>query len=154
MEYDPADWLEGTVLGVTKRSPTQSDPIVFLNTYTGQGVDQFPDNQWVTVDVSQIVPEKSVAVFLSGLLLITHGTSVETADLKVYFRADGDNEDYKYDWQTVEASTANGQRSTMAVWVPLSADRKFQFKWQRSTSGQYPDHSAYGVNLVLNAYLR
>jgi len=154
LSSNQSNWIEGSTVGVTKRSPTQANPVIFLNTFTGNGLERFPENTWATVDTAGLIPPTAKAIFLTGVLIITHGTSMETADLVVHFRADGESYDYNYNWQTVEASTQNGQRSPMAVWVPLSETGKFQFKWRRSTAGQYPEHSSYGVNLSLNAYLR
>lgn len=159
MGFNPHDWLEGNIIGVTKCSPTQSNPVIFINTHTntmssfGKSMHSLPD-QWTTVSVASHVPNNTIAIFITGLLIITHGTTQETADLQVFFRANDATTDYNYNWQTVEASVGNGQRSTMAVWIPLNTDREFDFKWHRSTIGQYPDNSAYGVNLSLNAYLR
>ena len=47
--------------------------------------------KWVTVDMTQWgVPANALAVLLTGLLIITHGTTVEDADIMIGFRASGD----------------------------------------------------------------
>jgi hypothetical protein len=117
---------------------------------------------WCKVAVSDYgLPKDTKAVFLSGILIITHGMTPETADLKVGLRAFGDVTDPEtispggvwYDGQTVEAAVGNGQRSTMSTWVPVR-DGAFEFRWERSTGGQWPTNSSYGVNLTIQAHAR
>jgi len=146
-------YVEGSVVGVPLRSPTTQNPPIFINTATGDGVAAHPPGVWSTVDVSSIVPADTLAVRLDGILIITHGTTVETADLTVAFRTD-QNWDYGYIMQTCEASAGNGQRSNAGVWVSLDANKCFQIKWTRSTQDNWPTNSSYGINLTLTAYLR
>lgn len=147
-------YVEGGIIGIPKSSPTGQNPPIFINSYTGDGTVAHPPGMWSTVDVSSIVPPDATAIHLTGFLIITHGTTVETADLTVAFRHTSETWEYGYIMQTVEASVQNGQRSNASAWVALDANRCFQMKWSRSTQGQWPDHASYGVNLSLDAYLR
>ena len=81
-------------------------------------------------------------MFLSGILIMTHGTSLETADLNISFRSVENDElcptpqTYKsvqYIGQAVEASVGNGQRSNMETCV-TAKNGKFQFH-HASTEG-------------------
>lgn len=146
-------YLEGSVIGVPARSPTGQNPPIFINTTTGAGVVEHPPGQWSTVDVSSLVPTGTIAIRLDGILIITHGSTPETADLTVAFRTDP-SWNYGYIMQTVEASVGNGQRSNAGAWVSLDANRCFQMQWTKSTFGTWPTNSSYGINLSLTAYLR
>lgn len=57
-----------------------------------------------------------------------------------------------YIGQTVEASIANGQRSTMSTWCPVS-NGKIEYQWRRSTTGDWPDHCSYGINLSAQSFV-
>lgn len=144
-----------TKLHVVMGSPRQTIGPVFANSYTGLGPIA---NQWKLVDLTQWgVPTTARWAFFTGFLIITHGSTAETADLQVTLRATGDTGvtcTYTSPWyigQTVEAAIGGGQRSNMAVWVPL-VNGTFEWCWTRSTAGTWPANSAYGVNLSLEAY--
>lgn len=146
-------YVEGSVIGVPNASPTGQNPVIFINSFTGDGVTDHPPGVWSNVDLSAIVPAGTTAVRLDGILIITHGTTVETADLTVAFRADPSWE-YGYIMQTIEAAVGGGQRSNAGAWVALDANRCFEMKWTRATLGQWPANSSYGINLSLTAYLK
>ena len=104
--------------------------------------------QWVTVDMTQWgVPANALAVFLTGLLIITHGTTAETADIEIGFRASGDTTALpgQYALQCIEAAIGGGQRSPCSLWVPL-ANGKFDYIVTLFTGGNWPTNSAYGAN--------
>ena len=123
--------------------------ILFLNTYTGDGISKYPMGQWNSVDVSEYVPYNATSIFLSGILVITHGTTSECADLRVYFRKPGSKR-YAFG-QAIEASIENGQRSTYSTWVPIE-DGKFEFYWWVPVLSTWPTYSAYAINLLMEAY--
>lgn len=125
-------WAEGSVLAV--RDDNSKRPVaIFLNTVS-------PTNSWVprsmakdtwhTIDVSGApwsVPLDAKAVFLAGMLIISHGHSSPTADIWATFRAPGDTLDpTAYQIQAIEAAPSQGQRSTCALWVPVK-EGKFEF---------------------------
>lgn len=144
-------YLEGNIVGVPEVSPLAQNPIIFLNTYTGTGATR---NTWTKVDMTGIVPSGTKAIRLDGILIITHGTTSETADLMVHFRKPNETYEYNYIMQTIEASTLNGQRSNAGTWIALDENMCFEYKWNSQTLGQYPTYSAYGLNLTLTAYMR
>jgi hypothetical protein len=146
--YDPNAWVQLNSLYVAKESPSQLN-VIAINSYLS---DLQPAYQWNVVDLSNYLPEGAKAVNLSGLLIITHGTSIETADMHLYFRRYGSTDTSIYIGQVIEASTLNGQRCTASYWVPLSEDLKFEFYWTRTNLGQYPDYSAYGMKFYINAW--
>lgn len=144
-------WRESTRIGT--RGDNSKDPMVlFCNSYTGAGPAA---GVWTAVDLTAFgVPRDAHAVFLSGILIITHGTTQETADLTVSLRAPGSALPISaYLGQSVEAHVGGGQRSTMSAWVPC-VDGSIEWAWQRSTQGQWPTNCAYGVNMSLQAYVR
>lgn len=141
---------------------TLEDPQPWTGLYfRGNVSDPYPSPQlsagtWYTVDLAPFgVEEDAKAAFLSGILIITRGTAVETADVHVTMaRADDTTADCsKYIGQTIEATAGGGQRSNMATFVPLS-QAKFKFCFYLNTPGQWPDNSSYGINLTLQAWGR
>ncbi|MCK4521912.1 MAG: hypothetical protein KAU20_05020 [Nanoarchaeota archaeon] len=147
-------YTEGSIIGVPTKSPTGQNPVIFINTYSGAGVTEHPEGEWSEVDLTGIVPEGTKSVRLDGILLITQGTTAESADLTVAFRAVGETYNYTYNMQCIEASIGNGQRSNAGTFVAVDDDLCFEMKWNRSTQGQYPLHCSYGINLGLTAYIR
>lgn len=125
---------------------------VFVNSYTGAGVGA---NIWQTIDLKPFgVAADAKSAFLSGILIITHGMTIETCDLTVAVRAPGSVFSAgNYIGQTIETQVASGQRSNMSTWVPL-VNGSFQFQWNRSTMGDWPDQCSYGINLSLQAWVK
>lgn len=111
--------------------------------------------EWVDVDVTLLgLPVDTKAVFLSGLLIISHGTTNEDCNLTVTFRAPGNGlESDQYSAQTIEPFVYGGQRSTMSQWVPVIGGR-FEYQWNRNTFKPYPVECSYGINLSLQAFVR
>lgn len=109
----------------------------------------------VTVDLTPFgVATDAKVAWLSGVLIITHGTTAEDADIHVTFAANGSTIDCsRYIGQTVEGNLGGGQRSNISVMVPLN-EGKFQFCYSLSTSGAWPTNSSYGINLSLQAWGR
>lgn len=146
-----AQWVEGSTIGVRADNPKEPMAI-FVNSYTGAGPKE---GQWHLLSVTDAgIPADAKSVFLSGLLIITHGTNPETCDLNVSFRAPGNDMVYQASiGQTIEAHIGGGQRSNMATWVPVR-NGAIEFYWWRNTAGNWPANCAYGVNLIAQAYLR
>ena len=146
-----AAWVEGTIQGV--RDDNSKAPIaIFINSYTGDGQVR---GVWHRVQVSSLgIPSSAKAVFLSGLLIITHGYATQTCDLTIAFRAPGDILSAgNYIGQTLEAITGSGQRSNMSTWTPV-VNGEIEFQWNANTTGQYPDECSYGINLSAQSYVR
>lgn len=146
---DDSNWVSGNI-----HVPLDSARIrtaVFVNSYTYAGP---PAGQWTTIDATDIgVPSSAKAVFLGGILIITHGTNYATCSLTLTMRNAGSMLlSGNYQAQSVEAHVGGGQRSTMAQWVPLNRG-KFEIYWSRSTAGQWPLDCAYGMNLTVQAYV-
>lgn len=112
-------------------------------------------NTPVTVDLVPFgVSADAKVAWLGGILIITHGTTNEVADMLMTFAADGDTIDCtKYIGQSAEAYIGGGQRQTMFVAVPLNAG-KFQFCYSVATPGAWPTNSSYGINLSLQGWGR
>lgn len=122
---------------------------LFINTYTGDGISTYPMGKWNSIDVSEYVSDNATAIFLSGILIITHGVTPECADLRVYFRKPGSSR-HAFG-QVIEASIANGQRSTYSTWVPIE-NGIFEFQWWVPVLSIWPTYSAYGINLLMESY--
>lgn len=148
MTFNASNWLEVDKILVPKFGPASQLLPVFFNTPPAIGPSV---NTWTTVDVSSYVASNTVAIHITGLLLITHGTTTETADLRLHFRRDS-SQTGNYIHQVVETSVTGGQRSPMACWVPLTDNKTFDWKWNTQfTPGTYPSFSAYGANLQIDA---
>ena len=150
--HKSSGFVEGTTIGIAAHNPN-AFPVIFFNTYTGEGLATFPENEWTTVDVTGIIPDGVKAIYLSGLLIITHGTLEEICNLTLAYRDQGETGDYPYIAQTVETVVNGGARTPHSIWV-AAHDGKFQIKWRRSTTGNWPENCAYGINLNLAGYLR
>ncbi len=145
-------FVEGTTMGVAAQHPKQY-LTVFVNSHTGAGLEKFPEDRWTTIDVSGVVPEKTQAIYLSGLLTVTGGKSEELCELTVGYRAHGETGDPSYLAQSMRSGKDGGARTPHSTWVPIR-EGKFDLHWRRSTQGTWPEHCAYGINLHLVAYLR
>lgn len=130
----------------------QEVPAIFFNTYTGVGG---APNVYNTVDMSAYVPEGTKAIHMTGIMIITHGSTPETADLSLFLRTNQNVDNPNYAWQCIEAHLGGGQRSTMATWVALDENRCFQYKYTvTNPNATYPLYSAYAVNTRMDAYAK
>lgn len=144
-----AGWVSGTLHVRDDNSVTPN--AVFINSYTPVGPAA---GAWVTIDVSSLgIPPTAKSVFLSGILIVTHGTNSVTCDLTISFRAPGNSMTAgNYIGQAIEAAVGGGQRSTMSTWAPVK-DGKIEFQWNRNTFANWPTDCAYGINLSAQAYV-
>ena len=167
-----AGWVEGSVIGV--RDDNSKKPTALYLSTTMQANDgvtvpmcqdgqsgrwcqpAIPSDVWVQVDVTGLgVPVAAKSVFLSGLLIISHGFSQEVCGVWVAFRAPGDDlNPLNYVLQVVEAAVGSGQRSNAAIWAPLK-NGKYEVYWHRQGfPGDWPTYCSLSVNMSLQAYIR
>ena len=141
-------WNEGNIIGINANT-SKEHAGVFVSTvypqyqYNGNGT-------WSEIDISNLVPVDTKAIFLTGILLITHSGSAGIADFRVHFKKSGAYT-YPGDYigQTVEAHPGGGQRTNFSSWVPVE-NQKFMFYWYGvPLSGVH-----YGTNLTIQAYIR
>lgn len=139
-----AGWIE--LKSISIRDDNSKEPIViFINSSTGTGPIA---GQWHRVSLASVgIPPDADGVFLTGLLIITHGSTPQICDLTISFRAPGNalNEG-NYIGQAVETHVTSGERSNMSTWAQ-ARDGEIEFYWNRSTQGTYPSECAYGINL-------
>lgn len=146
-----AQWQEASTIGV--QVGNSKGPVgIYFNSYAAPQINA---GVWHVVDVSEFgVPASAKAVMLSGILIITHGTTEQTCDMTISLRAYSDSLDAgNYMGQVVETKVGSGQRSGFSSWTPVNAGR-FEWQWRRSTQGQWPSQCAYGGNLSLQAYIK
>lgn len=146
-----AQWVEGSTVGV-RADNSKTPGSVFVNSWTGSGPQA---GAWTRIPISQFgMPDDVISVFLTGIIVITHGRTPQICDMQVAIRAPGDMLDAgSYIGQAVEVDIHGGQRSNMSTWAPVR-DGHIEIIWNRSTYGQWPDECAYGMNLSAQAYLR
>lgn len=146
-----AQWVEGNTVGV-RADNSKAPNAIFLNSATPTGP---AENVWHRIPVSRLdIPSDALSVFLSGMLIITHGNYSQTCDLHITFRAPGnDMVAGNYIGQTIETAIGSGQRSNMSTWTPV-VNGEIEFQWNRNTYGPYPNECAYGINLSAQAYVR
>lgn len=158
--FGPCAWY------VVDGSPDQWNPFVvgnnnlpYFNAVTPPGLGP-PPGTWTTCNVSSYIPLGACAIDARGILIITHGTTQETADVILTFRKDA-TIDYgpNYPCQCICAFVGDGQRSGSSVIVPLTAQGTFDWRWDAIAypSGviptyAYPSYSAYGCNLRIQQY--
>lgn len=176
--YNPDNWLELSKIHVTKHAPTQEYRVLWMNTYSqelypivenypfagdwseedrwmeryGWCGKSYPDNQWITVSVADRIPPTAKSIYLTGLLIISCGNTPEQPNMTIKFRRKGETDEYRYTHQTHYCTHPGATRSTLSLWVPLDEHQEFEFKWTRSTFGQWPNNAAYGIALYLNAW--
>lgn len=142
----------GSTFHVAKHSPTQTW-IAQINTYTLYGLSDYSADQWHTLDVSGFAPGAQ-AVFLSVVLIITHGQTAESCVLGFYVRNWGDD---TIAWGPASQLTVpllgDGGRMNYTDWVSVT-DGKFDFKWTTTTPGTWPEHCSYGLAIRVSAYAR
>lgn len=147
------DWAEYDVVGI-RTDNTKNPNQIFLNTYSGAGLSQFPEGQWNTVSLPSGLPSDIGAIELAGLLIITHGSTAELCDMHVTFRNVGDTlSPSNYQGQVIEPHLGGGQRSGSTLKVPVT-NNQFEFFWERTSPGNYPAYCAYTINYSLQAYYR
>ncbi len=152
-----ARWNKSTEI-YTRKGETWFLSEIFGNTYTGQFIPApcATQGQWCTVDFKPGgVGADAKAVFVQGLLIITSGSTVQTADLHLSFRRPGDtsvNCVNQYMAQAVIA-TITGERTNFSSWLPV-VDGKLEFCWTRNTPDPYPANSAYGFNMGAQAWVK
>jgi hypothetical protein len=98
-----------------------------------------------TIDVSKIAPPNAVGVSMSGILIITHGTTPAACGLTVWFRPSAAHAWNAYRGQSVEAHIGGGQRSNHSITIPM-VDQKFEVWMDATSGGMWPTDCAYGVN--------
>ena len=141
-------------VSVFSDGPSAAPYTVWLNTYNGQSIPSgIVKGQWTTIDLSAKLPVGTKALHATGILIITHGTTVETCDLTVSFRDYGSSATPSYIGQATEAHVGGGQRTNMAAWIPVS-NGKFDFKYDYNTTGTWPTHCSYGVSLMADAIVK
>jgi len=176
--YNEENWIELNKIHVTKNSPTQEYRVLWMNTYSqelypvvenypfpgdwseedrwmeryGWMGHSYPHNEWITVSVADRVPESAKSIYLTGLLIISCGSQPESPDMTIKFRRKGETKEGRYTHQAHYCTHPGSVRSPMSLWVPLNEDREFEFKWTRSTYGQWPTNAAYGIALFMNAW--
>jgi hypothetical protein len=159
-------WREGQVMGIIDPGvgaggANPHTEIIYQNAVTDEGY--LPAGAWHTIDAGKTfygvdtgIPQNAIAIWLSGVLIITCGLAAEVADLQLYCRrlgatnADGD---IYLCAQTTAVGPSGGARTNFTTVVPL-VDRKFELWWYRSTGGFWNANSSYGIIAWPIAYLR
>ena len=164
MSFDPSIWIESanSKIGFAAKSIGEMPNTVFLNTSTGTyqarkvgGWNPIPFCQWVTVDLSELVPPCTLAVELITFLCITNGETVDlTFQVSMQKHGGAGNWANWYDETTV-APAAKGTRSLDTVTVALSSDLKFDFAWLPNIDPQYfGANTGMLVNQRIHKYYR
>ena len=139
----------------------QPQPYIWINTYGDSGslsMDEYTPWQWHRVDISDLVPDGTIAVFVSGILMITHGDGADTfpqglccpgktADLHLYF-GNGNGTVFPGAHGQTCAAVADGRRSNFSTWVPV-VNGRIEFMWTRTTEEPWPENAAYGWNIAI-----
>lgn len=111
-------------------------------------------NVWNRVDLKPWgVPADAKVALMSGILIITHGTEQQLADMHITFRRPSDTtaDVTKYCGQICEASIGGGQRVPFSAWVALE-DGVFDWAFWIAEPHGWPTYASYGINLGVEAY--
>lgn len=158
MTWDPSAWAVSTEVHVPKGKPVYP---VFFNTQTGDGITVpyrglvFPRGAWTRVDLSGIIAPDAKAVAMQAIMIITHGSNVEMADLVLNVKPPSSDENpANYEGQTIEPMAGSGQRTDFYTVVAVE-NCQFDFWWNTQTPpGQWPNWSSYGISMILQAFMR
>lgn len=152
-------WIETTRLGVNPDNSKGPIAVYVGGNFAGWSDAQaipmpMAPGQWHRVTLPSSVPADVRAVFLSGLLIITHPSDANGVRLPIIcnvtgtVRAPGSSlHEGNYQLQAITTATADGVRSNAATWVPV-VDRTFEF-FYTMTPG-----CPTLINLSLQAYTR
>ena len=120
-----------------------------------------PGTGWTTITLD--IPADAKAMAVGGLLVITHGTQPENADLRLGFRDVSDTVNRPYIGQAGCQDPVPGVRIPFFAIVPVN-QKKFQFKWacidssssnpRLITPGAWPHRSSYAINLSVQGVWR
>lgn len=133
------------------KSPAQETAYFADNVNHANAADE---HNWVDVSIPEAFPDNVCAVQIHGILILTAGGRAEVANLTAAFRAPGEDRDFDYSMQCVEANRGGGQRSNASVTVPV-VDRKFQIKWSFAADddgASFPTTTAAALNLAYSGY--
>ena len=130
---------------------------------------KLPRDAWISVDATDYgVPVDAVAVFVQGVMAITHGLTPQICGETVSFRAPDQAQIvvsglYKaptnYVWQAGSYfagdlnNGGDGDRNPVSTVVPL-VDGKFEFGWHAQGAQDYPAGCYSGGSFVITGYLR
>jgi len=145
------DYNEAGSVGFVAHSPGQH-PVIIVNTASNLSPEITPGD-WHTIDLSTDLPADTQAVFLSGILIITHGSTPEVCNMYISLREGGGQYGTDPTGQVVKQSIGDGARQNYFELVPVN-DGKIDLLWSRSTEGEWPEHCSYGFNFKLVGYLR
>jgi hypothetical protein len=165
----PPGWTMATRLLFPSNGPSQQ-PGIFLSSvgpvwYEVGGIkipNLPPPGQWIDIDWTQIpdFPDDAVGLDLSGILILTDGSTSADESVALAFRAPGTDIPAlgHYVMQTCAVGPTGGARSNGFSRVPV-VNGHTQMSWERGNSNgewpaaplisQYPSNAAYGFNLLI-----
>jgi len=129
---------------------------VYVQLGTSYPAGPTQQNVWHRVDLKPWgVPADAKFAMLNGLLVITHGTNPQIADIKVTFRSPADitADPTRYIGQCIEAHIGGGQRTNMSAIVAL-LNGEFDYAYSATGPIGWPDYASYAINLSLDGYAR
>jgi len=78
--FGPYSWVEGSKIGVLTDNP-ESYPAIFVNSTKAETTP--PAGEWIPLKVTQFgIPADAKAVFIGGILIITHGKKTQLCDIR------------------------------------------------------------------------
>ena len=140
---------------------------IYINGNDGNGIGFGPRcyarGQWSTQDFSDVLPLNCKAVEFGGVLIITHGTQPQSANLMIGFRATGETWNYWYDGQTIESMIGSGVRTNYTSGYVAVNQGKLDVWWDcldmspnpaaEIPVGAYPNQSSFGITLYARSAL-
>lgn len=136
-------------------------PLWRFNSSNGKGVvpgahptvPAIPEGVMTQIDLLPLgVPIDAIAVHITSLLIITHGTMNEICDLQI--RIDGVAQiEQPYIGQSVEAHRGGGQRTNFSVIAPVN-NGFVGIRWDGLSGADWPSGCAFGGNFVIDAVFR
>lgn len=146
-ESNPCSWYYAS------DAPGQSRRLIDFN--TARGGNAFPQYQWTTVDVSDLVPDGSVAIQVLAHFIFSVISGEPILAYKT--RRHGSTFDPETNGGLVYSTS---HRDPQEKIILLGPDRKFDFYWSDTANGKGPAldgagvASAWAVNMTVTGYCK
>jgi hypothetical protein len=143
-------WQQG--IACVPGTASDTPQVVFVNTYAWPASPA--PGCWHEFSMAQLgFPDTAKAILVAGILIITHGYAEEIGNMTMTFREYGGTRTLgNYQMQVCAPKIGDGPRVPGFCIVPV-AEGRCEFQWNRSTTGEWPAHCSYGINLTAQLYV-
>lgn len=138
------------------RSQDRLWPAAPIRVFRGTTYDEGPSSDtWNRLDLKPHgVPADAKAVLITGMLIITHGTTPQVANITITFKPPTEPGDpLKYIGQATEGNIGGGQRTNLTAWVAVD-NGEIDYAYSFVAPTGHPNYAAYGINMHVDGYCK